>query len=62
MKRYDKSLTEVWEWKEKVYQDVKGLSKEVYLEKLRKDAERILSESHTKLTPISIKKDMKKVP
>lgn len=61
MKRYDKSLTEVWEWKEKVYQDVKELTTEDYLEKLRGDAERILSENHTKLAPISLKKGLQKV-
>jgi len=61
MKRYDKSLTEVWEWKEKVYQDVKELTTEGYLEKLRGDAERILSENHVRLTPISLKKELQKV-
>ncbi len=61
MKRYEKSLTEVWEWKEKVYQDVKDLTTEDYLEKLRGDAEKILSENHAKLTPISLKRDFQKV-
>jgi len=61
MKSYEKSLTEVWGWKEKVYQDVKDLTTEDYLEKLRGDAERILSENHAKLTPISLKKDLQKV-
>lgn len=61
MKRYEKSLAEVWEWKEKVYQDVKDLTTEDYLEKLRGDAEKILSENHAKLTPISLKKDFQKV-
>jgi len=61
MRRYEESLTEVWEWKEKVYQDVKDLTTEDYLEKLRGDAERILSENHTKLTPISSKKGLQKV-
>lgn len=61
MKRYEKSLTEVWKWKEKVYQDVKDLTTEDYLEKLRGDAEKILSENHAKLTPISLKKELQKV-
>jgi len=61
MKRYDKSLTEVWDWKEQVYQDVKGLTVQDYLEKLRRDAERILSENQVKLTQISLKKDLQKV-
>ena len=61
MKSYEKSLTEVWEWKEKVYQDVKDLTTEDYLEKLRGDAEKILSENHAKLRRISLKKDFQKV-
>jgi hypothetical protein len=61
MKRYDKSLTEVWDWKEQVYKDIKGLTTQDYLEKLKQDAERILSENHVKLTPISIKKELQKV-
>ena len=61
MKSYEKSLTEVWEWKEKVYQDVKDLTTEDYLEKLRGDTERILSENYAKLTPISLKKDLQEV-
>lgn len=61
MKRYDKSLTEVWEWKDKVYQEFKGLTTEDYLEKLRGDAERILSENRAKLTPVSQKKELQKV-
>ncbi|MBI2470684.1 MAG: hypothetical protein HYV59_05505 [Planctomycetes bacterium] len=38
MKKCDKSLIEVWEWKEKVYQDVKDLKAEEYVEKIGKDA------------------------
>lgn len=61
MKRYDKSLTEVWEWKERVYRDVKGLATEDYLEKVRRDAEKVLSENHVELTPISLKKELQGV-
>ena len=61
MKRYDKSLTEVWDWKDQVYQDVKGLTTQDYLEKLRRDAERILSENEVKLSSISVKKELQKV-
>jgi len=61
MKRYDKSLMEVWRWKEQVYQDVKGLATEEYLEKVRRDAQRILSENHVELNPISLKKGLQKV-
>ena len=58
MKKYDKSLTEVWEWKERVYQDVKGLATVDYLEKVRRDAEKVLSENHVELPPISLKKEL----
>ncbi len=56
MKRYDKSLLEVWEWKEKVYQDVKDLTAEEYVEKVRKDADTILSNGLIDLTPVALKK------
>jgi trimethylamine:corrinoid methyltransferase-like protein len=49
MQKYDKSLVEVWEWKEKVYQKVKDLSTQEYIEKVRKDTDRILSEHGIKL-------------
>lgn len=54
MKRYDKSLVEVWEWKEQVYRDVKDLPPNEYLKKIKTDAEKILSESHINLNPISL--------
>ena len=49
MQKYDKSLVEVWEWKEKVYQKVKDLSTQEYIEKVKKDTDRILSEHGIKL-------------
>lgn len=61
MKNYDKSLTEVWEWKEKVYREVKGLTAKEHVEKLRNDAEKILSKSGIKLTPISLEKNIRKL-
>jgi len=48
MRKYDRSLIEVWEWKEKVYHDVRDLSPEEYLVKIKNDADKILSESHIK--------------
>ncbi len=57
MKNYDKSLIEVWNWKEKVYQDFKDLTPEEYVEKIGNDADKILSESGMELKPVSIKKD-----
>jgi len=61
MRKYDKSLTEVWDWKEKVYEDVKDLSADKYIEKLKKDADKMLSDSHIKLTPVALKKKHHKV-
>jgi len=49
MQKYDKSLMEVEEWKEKVYQEVKDLSAQEYIEKVRKDADKFLSEHGIKL-------------
>jgi len=60
MKNYDKSLKEVWEWKESVYQDVRNLSPKEYIKKIKEDAENILSEKHIKLTSVSSKKERRK--
>jgi hypothetical protein len=56
MKKYDKSLIEVWEWKNNVYQDVKNLTAKEYIEKIKSDAETILLEEHIKLTTIIFKR------
>lgn len=53
MKNYDNSLIEVWKWKERVYEDTKEMSAKEYVEKVRSDADKILSENAIKLTPIS---------
>ncbi len=60
MKRYDKSLIEVWEWKERIYREVKDLPPSEYLKKIKSDAEKILSESHINLNPISISRKHRK--
>jgi hypothetical protein len=51
MRTYDKSLTEVWEWKESVYNEAKGLSATDYVRKMTKDADTLLSEGHIELIP-----------
>ncbi|MGR3311559.1 MAG: hypothetical protein ACUZ77_12405 [Candidatus Brocadiales bacterium] len=61
MKNYDKSLLEVWEWKESIYQDVKDLTAKEYVEKVRNDADKILSESAIKLTSIPFKREHQKI-
>lgn len=55
MRKYDRSLIEVWEWKEKVYHDVKDLSAKEYIEKIKVDAAKILTEGHIELKTISLK-------
>ena len=60
-KNYDKSLTEVWEWKENIYQDVKNLSAEKYIEKIKSNAESMLTERRIQLTTVSTKKERQKV-
>jgi hypothetical protein len=57
MRKYDKSLMEVWQWKEDVYEDVKDLNNNEYIEKIRCNADKILSENTIKLTPIYLKKE-----
>ena len=57
MKKYNKSLIEVWEWKNNVYQDVKNLTAKEYIEKIKSDAETILLEEHIKLTTIFFKRE-----
>lgn len=49
MQKYDKSLIEVEEWKEKVYQDIKDLTNEERIEYFRKGADKFLSEHDIKL-------------
>jgi hypothetical protein len=58
MRTYDKSLMEVWEWKEKVYDEIKGLSTKDYIKKIKNDADAVLSKNRVKLisTPFSDKR------
>jgi len=60
MRKYDKSLIEVWEWKEKVYHDVKDLSAKEYIERIKEDATKILTEGQIKLKTTSLKKNSRK--
>ncbi len=61
MRKYDRSLIEVWEWKEKVYQDVKDLSAKEYIERIKEDATKILTEGQIELKTISLKEKQQKV-
>ena len=61
MKKYDKSLIEVWEWKDKVYSNVKDLNTKEYVDKIKNDADTILANSKLKLKTISLKEKNQKV-
>jgi len=56
MKKYDASLVEVWDWKDKVYREIKDLPVRDRLIKIKNDAERILSDRHIELKSISLHK------
>lgn len=60
MRKYDKSLIEVWAWKEKVYHDVKDLSANEYIERVKEDAAKILTDGQIKLKTISLKEKQRK--
>jgi hypothetical protein len=59
MKRCDRSLEEVWEWKEQVYQDVKELTPAGYLAKISKDADVLLKDHGLNLR--TVKRDMVRI-
>lgn len=61
MRKYDKSLIEVWEWKEKVYHDVRDLTAKEYIERIKNDAEKILGERRIKLKTVSLGEKRQKV-
>lgn len=47
--KVDKSLQEVWEWKEKVYADAKNLSVKEAASRIHNDAERIKKKFNLRL-------------
>ena len=61
MLKYDKSLLEVWEWKEKAYQDMKDLSEQDYLERLKKNTDNFLAGHKLKLKIVPPKKHFQEV-
>ena len=44
--KYDRSLEEVWKWKEAIYKDVKGLSVRDQLKQISQEAKKIASRYH----------------
>ncbi|MEI6127651.1 MAG: hypothetical protein WCQ99_13985 [Pseudomonadota bacterium] len=59
MKTYDKSLTEVWEWKDKVLKDFSGLNNKDLVKKLKEDADKILSDASIRLPSAALRKNKK---
>ena len=47
--KYDKSLEEVWEWKDRGYQRVKGLTMDEKVKKIREGAEELCKKYGLKL-------------
>jgi len=60
MKKYDKSLLEVWEWKEKVYHEMKDVSAQEYIRKIKDDADGLLSGAQISLARVTLKKEGRK--
>ena len=60
MQKYDKSLIEVWEWKDKVYQDFKDLTVEEYVKKVREESDAIMAKHGIKLKRVKAKKELQK--
>jgi len=60
MQKYDRSLIEVWEWKNKVYQDFKNLSIDDYVKKVREESDTILAKHNIKLKRIKAKNKRQK--
>ena len=53
--KIDKSLQEVWDWKEQVYQETKNLSIKETSENIRKSAEDFCKKFNLKLKKFNIK-------
>lgn len=53
--KIDKSLQEVWDWKEGVYQQIKHFSVEESANKIHKDAEQIKRQRGLKLKTFHLK-------
>jgi hypothetical protein len=56
MEKYDKSLTEVWEWRRKLHEELKDLTPKEYVEKIREDTDRIIKEKGLKLKIVKSKR------
>ena len=54
MQKYDKSLMEVWEWKDNFYQDTKELSLKETVARIRKEAKGICEKYNLRLKKIQL--------
>ena len=61
MKKTDKALMEVWKWKEKVYRDYSRLTADEYIERMKGNAEKLLSGNKIKLKEMSLEKGSRKI-
>lgn len=52
MKKYDKSLIEVWGWKDAVYKDTKNLTSAEFMMRIRRSAEKLLAKHKITLKTI----------
>ena len=61
VEKYDKSLVEVWEWRQKIHDELKGLTNEEYVKQVREQADAIRAKYNIKLERIEARKDPQKV-
>lgn len=59
MMKDDKSLEEVWDWKDQIYEETKTLSMEDRVNKIKADVDMILAENDLNLSVV--KRDKTKV-
>ena len=61
MKKYDKSLVEVWEWRKKVHEELKGLTNEEYVKRVREEADAAIAKHGIKLERVETKQNLSKI-
>jgi len=61
MKKYDKSLIEVWEWRKKVHEEFKDLTVEEYVKSIKERADSALAKYGIELKRVESKKILQKV-
>jgi hypothetical protein len=61
MGKTDKSLEEVLGWKDKVYQEYNEFSPEEYIQKMKNNAEKLLSANKIELKEITLERKHRKI-